>query len=43
MPALDSESHIHLWVFTPGQLGGFHEYNVAPGDAPGTWHWPAAG
>lgn len=40
VPALDDASHVHLWVFTPGQLGGFHEFNVAPGDTPGTWHWP---
>ncbi|UBU16664.1 hypothetical protein [Nonomuraea gerenzanensis] len=40
VPPLDDASHVHLWVFTPGQVGGFHEYNVAPGDEPGTWHWP---
>ncbi|TMR99522.1 hypothetical protein [Nonomuraea basaltis] len=45
VPPLDSAFHVHLWVFTPGALGGFHECNVppgtAPGTAPGTWHWPA--
>ncbi|MFG3438340.1 hypothetical protein ACGF0J_13945 [Nonomuraea sp. NPDC047897] len=41
VPALDDESHVHLWVFTPGQVGGFHEFNVGPGTEPGTWHWPA--
>jgi len=41
VPALDSAFHVHLWVFTPCAVGGFHEYNVPPGDEPGTWHWPA--
>lgn len=49
---LDSNSHVHLWVFTtlsksdheagnPG-LPGFHEMNVPYDEAmsPGTWHWP---
>ncbi|MEQ4717905.1 hypothetical protein [Nonomuraea sp. B19D2] len=40
VPPLDSAFHVHLWVFTPGQQGGFHEYNVGPGSEPGTWHWP---
>ncbi|WP_440063799.1 hypothetical protein [Streptosporangium sp. OZ121] len=40
VPKLDSEFHVHLWVFTPGQMGGFHEFNVRPGTEPGTWHWP---
>jgi len=47
IPALDSDQHVHLWVFTPGEAGGFTEYNVAPGEpdgdgliAPGTWMWP---
>ncbi|TDD11858.1 hypothetical protein [Nonomuraea diastatica] len=40
VPPLDSPFHVHLWVFTPGARGGFHEYNVPPGDPPGTWHWP---
>lgn len=38
--ALDSDSHVHLWVFTPGESGGFAEFNVAPGDDPGQWSWP---
>ncbi|MEU6783397.1 hypothetical protein ABZ912_29735 [Nonomuraea angiospora] len=41
VPPLDSAFHVHLWVFTPGAVGGFHEYNVSPGGEPGTWHWPA--
>lgn len=45
IPALDSDEHVHLWVFTPGESGGFTEYNVPPGEAgdgipPGTWMWP---
>jgi hypothetical protein len=47
IPALDSDEHVHLWVFTPGEAGGFTEYNVAPGQPgdddlipPGTWMWP---
>lgn len=43
IPALDSDEHVHLWVFTPGENGGFTEYNVAPGDGPGQWSWPALG
>jgi len=40
IPSLDSDEHVHLWVFTPGAAGGFHEYNVGPGDGPGQWLWP---
>lgn len=40
VPALDSPHHVHLWVFTPGESGGFTEYNVGPGDGPGEWQWP---
>jgi hypothetical protein len=48
VPALDSENHVHLWVFTPSAAGGFPEYNVPLGrDAeagedipPGSWTWP---
>lgn len=52
IPALDSQEHVHLWVFTPGETGGFTEYNIAPAGprpaddspeaypAPGTWCWP---
>lgn len=46
IPALDSDEHVRLWVFTPGEAGGFTEYNVAPGEPgddgipPGTWMWP---
>ncbi|GGK90328.1 hypothetical protein Ppa06_58130 [Planomonospora parontospora subsp. parontospora] len=41
LPGLDSEFHVHLWVFSPGHArGGFAEFNVGPGQTPGTWHWP---
>lgn len=47
VPGLDSVQHVHLWVFTPSERGGFAEYNVARGDRdedgvfpPGTWTWP---
>lgn len=40
IPGLDSDRHVHLWVFTPGEAIGFTEYNVPPGDGPGEWHWP---
>jgi hypothetical protein len=40
VPALTDDQHVHLWVFTPGALGGFAEYNVGPGDEPGQWSWP---
>ncbi|MFI9553712.1 hypothetical protein [Nonomuraea endophytica] len=40
VPPLDSARHVHLWVFTPGEQGGFHEYNVPQGDEPGCWYWP---
>lgn len=40
IPGLDSDEHVHLWVFTPGESGGFTEYNVGPGDGPGKWSWP---
>jgi hypothetical protein len=43
--ALDSDQHVHLWVFTPGDSGGFPEYNIGPGTSPGEWSWlpPADG
>jgi hypothetical protein len=37
VPALDSPKHVHLWVYTPGESGGFTEYNIGPGDGPGEW------
>jgi hypothetical protein len=40
IPGLDSDEHVHLWVFTPGEGGGFTEYNVAQGNGPGQWSWP---
>lgn len=33
IPDLDSDEHVHLWVFTPGEsAGGFTEYNVPRGE-----------
>lgn len=40
VPALSSDLHVHLWVFTPGASGGFPEFNVAHGTEPGQWAWP---
>lgn len=40
VPSLDSEHHVHLWVFTPGESGGFPEFNVPHGTEPGQWTWP---
>jgi hypothetical protein len=40
VPALSSDRHVHLFVFTPGEAGHFTEYDVAPGDGPGEWSWP---
>lgn len=47
VPALDSEMHVHLVVFTPGTLMSFPEFNVphgVPGDdgmiPHGSWQWP---
>lgn len=44
VPALDSKRHVHLWVFTPSNAGGFAEFNVPldePGKCrPGYWQWP---
>lgn len=50
IPALTDDEHVHLWVFTPGEQGGFTEYNVPHGKSPapgivdeippGTWCWP---
>lgn len=33
VPALDSDQHVHLWVFTPGEQGGFAEFNVPRGES----------
>jgi hypothetical protein len=47
IPALDSDQHVHLWVFTPDSPGVNTEYNVPRGAGigteipPGTWCWPA--
>lgn len=48
IPDLADDEHVHLWVFTPGESGGFTEYNVPLGHAeensgeipPGSWCWP---
>jgi hypothetical protein len=36
---LDSDTHAHLFVFTPSEVGGFPEFNVpySEGGEPGTW------
>jgi hypothetical protein len=45
--ALDSDMHVHLWVYSPGTSGGFSEFNVPFSEvgqgeaAPGSWYWPA--
>lgn len=48
LPALATQDQVHLWVFSPNELGGFMEYNVDQGEPgedglipPGTWCWPA--
>lgn len=49
VPALDDDTHVHLWVFTPGLSAGFPEFNVPCGEdavseveeiPPGSWCWP---
>lgn len=40
IPALDSEDHVHLWVYTPGEKGGFTEYNVPRGESPDPAAYP---
>lgn len=40
VPALNDDMHVHLWVFTPSEIGGFAEFNVTYGDEPGQWSWP---
>jgi hypothetical protein len=40
VPALDSQMHVHLHVFTPSDQQGWTEYNVPYGDGPGQWSWP---
>ena len=50
VPALSSDTHVHLWVFTPSEKGGFAEFDVPQGDPqgdpqdgglqPGHWCWP---
>lgn len=43
---LDSDEHVHLWVFSADPNGGFVEFNVGRTQAsdgeiePGTWDWP---
>lgn len=39
---LDSDMHVHLTVFTPGEAGMFPEMNIPYDEngAPGTWCWP---
>jgi hypothetical protein len=33
VPALTDDTHVHLWVFTPGTSGGFPEFDVPRGVA----------
>lgn len=45
VPPLDSDEHVHLWVFTPGSSSGFAEFNVPSTPdgqeaEPGAWSWP---
>lgn len=47
VPAITDDDHAHLWVFTPGEKGGFAEFDVPFGGAesvgeipPGAWCWP---
>lgn len=40
LPALDSDTHLHLHVLTPSDRGFFVEYNVPQGEDPGCWRWP---
>lgn len=48
VPALTDADHVHLWVYTPSDAGGFPEYNVPAGIGgvanvdlpPGHWSWP---
>jgi hypothetical protein len=44
VPGLTSDTHVHLWVFTPGMFGGFPEFDVPMSEstevAPGSWCWP---
>ncbi len=45
---LSSDMHVHLWVITPGERGGFPEFNVPyrghgredTEPDPGSWYWP---
>lgn len=47
IPDLDSDTHVHLHVFTPSTILSFVEYNVPfhPGAdedcPPGSWCWPS--
>lgn len=44
VPTLDSDTHVHLCVFTPSELGAFAEFNVPQAEGteiqPGEWAWP---
>jgi hypothetical protein len=42
VPALTDDEHVHLWVFTPGESGGFVEFNVPPGRPDDALAVPAA-
>jgi len=52
VPPLDSNEHVHLWVFSPaaqeGATPGYPEFNIPRGESPqpgesiqpGSWCWP---
>lgn len=47
VPALDSDEHVHLHIFTPGAEQEYQEHNIPMAEvgthdspAPGTWRWP---
>jgi len=41
VPALEEDTAVHLEVLTPGAQERYQEFNVALGDGPGQWSWPA--
>lgn len=42
VPDLHGELHVHLWVFSPGEAGGYQEHDVpySPEGRARTWRWP---
>lgn len=45
-PPLTDDESVHLWVYAPGDRGGFMEHDVPFSDLigdeipPGSWYWP---